>query len=281
MYGYERSIPYPWGHRNVIWTERGIRTFPTTRPPEAKGAVAPAKKKAAGFGAVPAADDTLQLYKEMRKTGGIVTLHTSATEQGTDWATGYDPDLEPLVELWQGYHTAYESADSPLSMRAGLASTHGQYRPAGHVQNALAKGYRLGFQASSDHISTHVSYTCLYAESLDRKSLVEAMKARHAYAATDNIILDVRSGPHMMGDQIESAGPVQLKVEIEGTAPLAVVQVIRDNKVVYNHDGAAGRRARFEWTDMESLKGRHYYYVRVQQVDRQMAWGSPLWVTGR
>ena len=28
MYGYERSVPYPNGHRNVLWTERGHRTLP-------------------------------------------------------------------------------------------------------------------------------------------------------------------------------------------------------------------------------------------------------------
>jgi hypothetical protein len=69
---------------------------------------------------------------------------------------------------------------------------------------ALDKDYRLGFQASSDHISTHVSYACILAEEFSRKRLIKSMRRRHSYAATDNIVLDVRLGNHLMGDEVES-----------------------------------------------------------------------------
>ena len=69
MYGYERSVPYPNGHRNVIWPERGHRTLPLPAPPF------PAQM----------ATDTGKLYAYLRETGGICTLHTSATGQGTNW----------------------------------------------------------------------------------------------------------------------------------------------------------------------------------------------------
>ena len=32
------------------------------------------------------------------------------------------------------------------------------------------------------------------------------------------------------------------------------------------------------WTDPKPTGGVHYYYVRVQQADGQLAWGSPLWI---
>ena len=70
MYGYERSVPYPNGHRNVIWTERGHRTLPMPR------AANPTQMAA----------DTGSLYEYLRRTNGICTLHTSATDQGTNWA---------------------------------------------------------------------------------------------------------------------------------------------------------------------------------------------------
>lgn len=274
MYGYERSIKYPWGHRNVIWTERGHKTFPTT-----KAQSEPVKKKAGG-GAQPADDDTEQLYDNLRKTGGIATLHTSASDQGTNWETGFDPQLEPFVEIFQGYHTSYEGFGTPLAIDDKTAIVHGPYRPAGFVWNALEKGYRLGFQASSDHIATHNSYACVWAESLDRRSLVAGMKARHSYAATDNIILDVRSGDHIMGDEFAADGPIALDVKIFGTAPLARVEIIRNKEVVYSHDAKDSARAEFRWTDMQSRRAgsTNYYYVRVQQTDRQMAWASPMWV---
>src|SRR5205814_4574260 len=62
MYGYERSVPYPNGHRNVIWPERGHRTLPVPQRAIAK----------------QMADDTGKLYDYLKRTDGICTLHTSA-----------------------------------------------------------------------------------------------------------------------------------------------------------------------------------------------------------
>ena len=32
------------------------------------------------------------------------------------------------------------------------------------------------------------------------------------------------------------------------------------------------------WTDPKPTGGVHYYYVRVQQADNELAWGSPMWI---
>ncbi len=188
MFGYERSVQYPYGHRNVIWSERGHRTLPLPTKP------------------VPGAfqQDTARLYEYLRKTGGICTLHTSATDQGTDWNDPHDPALEPVVELFQGYHTSYENLGAPKAIDDKTDMIHGLYKNDGFVSRALEKGYKLGFQSSSDHISTHVSYACVIAEDFSRKGLVDAMKKRHTYAATDNIVLDVRLGNHLMGDEVRA-----------------------------------------------------------------------------
>lgn len=31
--------------------------------------------------------------------------------------------------------------------------------------------------------------------------------------------------------------------------------------------------------DQSPKQGENYYYVRIQQIDRNMAWSSPIWVT--
>ena len=77
------------------------------------------------------------------------------------------------------------------------------------VWNALAMQYRLGFEASSDHISTHISYAIALAEDTTRPAILDAFRRRHCYAATDNIIMDVRSGEHLMGDEFAADGPGQ------------------------------------------------------------------------
>jgi hypothetical protein len=264
MYGYERSVRYPNGHRNVIWTERGHRTLPLPNQ------------------AIPKqmADDTGKLYAYLRRTNGICTLHTSATDQGTDWKE-HDDSLEPFVELFQGYHASYEAPGAPKAINERSGVVHGPFKPDGFVSEALAKGYRLGFQASSDHIATHNSYACILAEEFSRKGLVDAMRKRHTYAATDNIVLDVRmNSDGIMGDEVRTDQP-ELAVAVLGTGPLERVEVLRNGEVVHVERPANdGSEARFRWKDPAPVKGEKpsYYYVRVIQHDGQMAWASPIWV---
>jgi hypothetical protein len=265
MYGYERSVPYPGGHRNVIWAERGHRTLPLPVKP------LPAVRE----------KDTERLYAYLRKTRGICTAHTTASDQGTNWAAAHDPELEPIVELFQGYHTSYEAPGAPKAIDAKTDRIHGPFKADGFVSLALKKGYRLGFQSSSDHISTHVSYTCVLAEEFSRKGLVEAMRRRHTYAATDNIVLDVRMGGHLQGDEVRTGQP-KLDVVVLGTNLLDRVEVLRDGAVVHTERPAAPTaEVRFSWQDPNPRRGEKAspYYVRVAQRDGQMAWGSPLWVT--
>jgi hypothetical protein len=265
MYGYERSVRYPGGHRNVLWAERGHRTLPLPVKPT------PASLRA----------DTPRLYDYLRKTKGICTLHTSASDQGTDWEAAHDPELEPFVELYQGYHTSYEAPGAPKAINDQSDRIHGPFEAAGYVSLALKKGYRLGFQSSSDHISTHVSYCCVLTEDFSRAGLMEAMKKRHTYAATDNIILDVRSGEHIMGDEFK-AKDVKLDVNVVGTALLLSVEILRDNEVVHTwKPQQASMAAKINWTDPAPVRGgkdASFYYVRVTQIDEQMAWSSPMWV---
>jgi hypothetical protein len=265
LYGYERSVPYPNGHRNVIWVERGHRTLP----------VPPARNPA------QMARDTERLYTYLRQTDGICTAHTSATDQGTNWAD-FDGALEPVVELFQGFHTSYEALGAPRAESEQTDYVHTGYRPDGFINLALDKGYRLGFQASSDHVSTHVSYACVLAEDFSRKGLVDAMRKRHSYAATDNIVLDVRMDRRaLMGDEIRTSRP-ELEVVVLGTSALDRVEVLRDGEVVHTARSETGESAmaRFTWRDPAPRGGEKasYYYVRVVQKDGQMAWASPIWV---
>jgi hypothetical protein len=267
MYGYERSVPYPNGHRNVLWPERGHRTLPL-----------PSRRNAASM-----TEDTAKLYAYLKQTDGICIAHTSATDQGTDWGE-FDGSVEPLVEIFQGYHTSYEAPGAPKAVDEKMNLVHGPYRPAGFVSTALAKDFRLGFLSSSDHVSTHVSFACVLAEEFSRKGLIDAMKKRHTYAATDNIVLDVRMGTlGLMGDEVRTDKP-GLDVVVLGTGPIDRIDVLRDGDIVHTvkPEGTASE-ARFHWDDPAPRRGEKasYYYVRVSQKDGAMAWASPIWVVGQ
>jgi hypothetical protein len=197
---------------------------------------------------------------------------------GTDWRDN-DPLAEPVVEIYQGDRQNYEMPDAPRSNNAG--DSIGGWRPKGFVSLALEKGYRLGFQASSDHISTHMSYCNLYVTAPTRQAILEAFQKRHVYGATDDILADVRSGNHMMGDQFETARLPSISVRLTGTAPFAKVYIIKDNKYVYSAEPKSAS-VDFTWRDEKAESGRtSYYYVRGEQQDGEIVWVSPMWITYR
>ena len=111
---------------------------------------------------------------------------------GTDWAD-YDPEVEPVVEIYQSDRTNYECPDCWRAADPNVVSKqYGGLKPAGFVSKAWAKGYRLGVQASSDHLGVHTAYSMILAEENSREALVDAIRKRHTYGATDNIIIDFR-----------------------------------------------------------------------------------------
>jgi len=269
LFSYERSVSYPHGHRNCIFARRGIRTLPRLAEPDPK-------KRVAGIHA----DDTKMLYRYLKELDGICASHTSATGMGTDWRD-HDRAVEPVVEIYQGDRMSYEIEGGP---RAGYDPKSGKqpaniagWYPKGFVNLALQQGHRLGFQASSDHMSTHISYCIVLSERHDREGILDGLKKRHCYAATDDIIIDVQSGKHVMGDEFQSAEAPTLRIHVIGTAPLAKVEVLKDSQVVHTYEPG---KTEFDgrWTEPNPAAGVHYYYVRVQQVNGELAWGSPMWI---
>ncbi len=281
IFGYERSVTQPNGHRNVFFADRSGAVTPfimRDMPAYALGKNPIGDMPGVGTANV-VRDDTKHLYDDVRRMGGIAISHTSGTRMGTDWRDN-DPEIEPVVEIMQGARTNYEYVGAPLSAKSGEApDAPGGYFPIGMVRNAWEKGYRLGITVSSDHGSTHYSYTMVYTDRVSREGILDSIRRRHTYGATDNILLDVRMGEHFMGDEFHAPEPLPMAVKVRGTNDIAKVNVLRGDQVVYVHE-PDGQEADFEYLDQDARAGHGtlYYYVRVEQADGNVAWGSPLWV---
>ena len=145
--------------------------------------------------------------------------------------------------------------------------------------DALARKHKLGFIASSDHQSTHISFAAVCVKSLDRASLFEALKARRTYAATDRIFLDFTLGDHLMGEELAIGGVLEFDVNVAGTAPTERIDVIKDGTFVYS-SAPGTKSASFKFRDQNYGGAEEsYYYVKVIQTDKNMAWASPIWVS--
>ena len=270
MHTYERSQVYPSGHRNVMFAQRGIRALPRL----------PGRDEQFGTEQGGSAD-IRNLYAYLKHFGGICSSHTSATNMGTDWRDS-DPIAEPVVEIFQGHRLSAEEPNAPMAPNSEQEAIQG-FRPAGFVWEAFKKDVRLGFQASSDHVSTHISYGMALVEDDSPESLIDAFQRRHSYAAQDNVILDIRSGDHLMGDEFTSSAQPRLDIRVLGATPIRKIDIVRQVEgespayVAAFEPGQA--EVQLSWTDRDARPGKvNMYYVRIQQTNEALAWASPFWI---
>jgi hypothetical protein len=142
-----------------------------------------------------------------------------------------DPDVEPLVEIYQERRGSFESRSAPR--RAFYWD-----KTAPSVVDHLAAGRRFGFIASSDHISTGHAFAAVYARGRTRRDVFEALLARHTYAATAKIALDVSLGSSSMGDHGRVERDATLVVRAAAGGEIARIDMIRNGAVAMSWHGA-------------------------------------------
>jgi len=285
FYAYEREQRWPYGHRNVVFIKRGGPIVYISRQRYAnsrwaKKLPAPPPDKT---GAKPGQIPPWHLWEILRKSGmRVITIeHTSAGGMGTDWSVykKIDNQLETLVEIYQGSRNSYEGNDLPQPrVAAPKAMNFGRYS-AGTYQNALKLGHKLGVFASSDHRSTNISFGGVYVRKYDRQGVFEAADVRRTIAATDKIFIEFSCNGHMLGEIFETSDKPTMKIAVKGTAPLAEVTVVRNEKNFKQFTPEKGKEFQAAFTDDKPLDGENRYYVRIRQKDGNMGWTSPVWVT--
>ncbi len=299
LYAYEREQVYPWGHRNVIFAQRGgpivyiKRDLYQASPWQALYPVADGEKEIT----------PMELWGVLRQYGKPVAVisHTGATAMGTDWDKydRIDGTLENTVEIYQGARVSYEGLGAPqptVGLRVGdpynpdakseavipappaAIEDFGKERNNGVYQHALARGHKLGVFASSDHVSTHTSFGGVYVEDFTREGIVEGLRARRSIAATDKIFVEFSCNGQPMGSVFEATENPEMKFAVNGTATIKRVTLVRNEKN-YQVWEPSQREFRETFTDSTPLTGENRYYLRVEQADGNMAWSSPVWVT--
>ena len=296
LYVYEREQRWPWGHRNVVFAQRGGPVVYIQRPTYLKSTwskVFPVSGKTGEI--LP-----YELWDILKSYGKPVAVisHTGATSMGTDWKKyeKFDYSSENIVEIYQGARVSYEGAGAPQPTVGLLPKTslnslgRVQKSPPGPIENfgqyangtyqtALSQGHNLGVFASSDHISQHASYGGVFCKDFTREGIIEAMDNRRTIAATDKIYLNFTCNDKPLGSIFETKENAKLWFKVDGTAAFRRITIVRNEKDWKNFGIFTGNTFEETVTDEDMLEGENRYYVRVVQRDGNMAWSSPVWVT--
>ena len=235
-------------------------------------------------------EELWQQLRERKVRALTVPHHTAKKVMLGSWEL-HDGQFQRLVEIYSSWGSSEgEGCERPI-IGGSVYEKHS-------VQYALEKGFRLGFVTGSDSHAGTPGYshwvfpsdlesyrgglTCVLADRLDLESVFDALWNRRVYATTgERILLDVSLNGAGMGQEISlEENPVRvLTVKVSGTGEIDRVEVISMGHTVCRHMGA-GTELSFTFTDSGVPEhGWQYYYVRVHQKDKAMAWSSPIWVS--
>lgn len=297
MYAYEREQKWPYGHRNMVFAQRGGPIVYIQRKNYLESpwqSIFPVKTEGD-----PELHPT-ELWDILTRYGKPVTAisHTGATGMGTDWdqIPPIDHRVENVIEIFQGARVSYEGLNAPqptVGLRVGEEYNHSSTvigtpvvgqpirsfteKNNGVYQHALELGHKLGVWTNSDHISTHTSYGGVYVKDFTREGIIEGLNARRTIAATDKIFVEFSCNDKLLGTEIALTGPPVLKFKVDGTAPIKRITLVRNEK---DHQQWEPNTKTFDqtYTDSTPIAGENRYYLRVEQTDGNMAWSSPVWV---
>lgn len=241
-----------------------------------------------------------------------VPHHVGVTQFPADWDF-YDPMFQPVSEitsLW-GNFLRFERPDQTrisniLPTRfveevltdgyrfgfVGGSDSHdcrpGNPHFAGRTKPNVAPGQNLGqnplappnVDVLGDETCNTRGLTAIWADELTRPALFDAVRRRHTYATTGaRILLDVRMGEAVMGDEVES-DRADITGRVIGTTLLDSITVYCNNRPVHTVRPEDTDRVAFSYH--HDVTGPHtFFYVEVRQRDGHRAWSSPIWVTAK
>ncbi|MGL5548199.1 MAG: CehA/McbA family metallohydrolase, partial [Culicoidibacterales bacterium] len=185
-----------------------------------------------------------------------------------------------------GYYTA--AADAVVNLVEvgnGEGPVHGTgYFPSyDYYTRALDKGWHVAPTNNQDNHkgnwgTSNTARTVVIAEENTRDGLYEAMQANRVYATEDsNLKIDYTLNGEVMGTQLAQTDTVNIKVAVtdpDGEA-IGKVSIITDGGYVAATKYFDSSTATWEF---ELPAQFSYYYVRVDQPDKDVAVTAPVWV---
>jgi len=186
--------------------------------------------------------------------------------RGANWKH-FRRSTSPVVEVFSEHGcTMTDRAPEPM-----IRHSNGGRATSNTILPQLTAGKRFGFVASSDN---HRGYPGAYgegvlgvwAESLDREHLLQAIRARRTYAATgDRVTLEFAINGAPMGAELPMTTDRQIDVRVEGQDSVAMIELLRNGRVIHRYfpedespgplqlPGRAKCRIRYGWGPWAAL----------------------------
>lgn len=276
------ELDFPlYGHRNVYYKGRNGEYFAWNDPES---------------------DTPDKLWDKLREQGTrflAIPHHPASYVFPVDWEY-FNPEFERLVEIYSIWGSsecpASQDNDRPILRGGGeIPESRGS-----HVRDALSRGCRVGIIAGSDghdghggrtrhHIQNLTEHegpfypsgiTGVYAEELTREAIWEALWNRSCFGTTGGKIkVKFSLDGHGMGSEINQLNVpnVNVGVEVYGTADVRKAELIENGsirKILKGNSPEFKRDIEMSLPEERPL----YYYVRISQVDGELAWSSPIWI---
>jgi hypothetical protein len=232
-----------------------------------------------------------------------VPHHTSRENKHGEISDDIYPgeEMMPAVEIHSKWGTSeYRGNPNPLQKIHDGPS---------YVNDFLKRGMIFGFIGGTDshatlttaktvdnelpieasHISAFPGMTAIIAESLDRESIIRAIKTRQCYAVSQDrtLILGDINGKTFGSKLRQTTGPIKIKVLIAAKTDIAKIEIIRNGEVLRTFKPESWNTD-IEYTDEDDLKkialsSKYiddfvYYYIRATNQNGSQAWSSPSWI---
>ncbi|MFX1396636.1 MAG: DUF3604 domain-containing protein [Promethearchaeota archaeon] len=249
----------------------------------------------------------------------LLISHHSALRPGFRNWDYFNNEIERLVEIYSTWgNQEYSYVDgNPLPPRYKFYG-FGKYalkrgpileRKESFIQDALKKGYKLGFTAGGDdHYGFYPSgpidpdnglypsgIMAVWAENLKKRDIWNAFITRKTYGSTGpRIIIEFYLNNFFMGEIIRLKDNPAIKYKREIKLKLISPNLINKIEIVRNNEifkliQVKERTFKIKLKDSKPIneimlkhsKKRElfvFYYVRVFMKENHMAWASPIWI---
>jgi len=230
-----------------------------------------------------AKSDYAALYTLMKTRGWIGQFnHPDTTGQFlvNGVPLGYTADGDQAMVLCEVLNTSAFSTNT--SETETSRSTY-----EGACKKALEAGFHVAFSTDQDNHCANwgASYTnrtgvlIPSGTALSNASFIAALRARRVFATMDKTSqLVLTANGHMMGEQFNSSGPLNLVTNFASTSGKTVSSVAIFEGVP-GRNGTVTQLSTSASTTITPANGAHFYYAKVTQNDGNILWSAPVWVT--